>query len=159
MGDLKTGDCESCLRTYRYSLYHCGFGEMSYAYCDTCGELCILSYWSNKLPLWPTGCSHHQEICSEFESMLKPCVCGGRFTKGASPRCPHCIQPLSAVHAANHIEQNSPGFARGWIWQRNWSGLHCIAIENPQHVGVMRTVNDPYLENNGATHDRDDSAR
>ena len=40
---LKKGDCEHCQRSYRYSLWHSGFGDNSYAYCDQCGirSLCI----------------------------------------------------------------------------------------------------------------------
>jgi hypothetical protein len=158
MSDLKTGDCEHCERTYRYSLYHCGFGDISYAYCDTLGELCTLDYWSKGLPTWPPGCGRHQEICADLESALKQCPCGGHFKKGASPRCPHCRNPLSATHAARHIERNSPGTAKGWRWQGNWFGTYCLAIEDPLHAGTMRVVKDPYKEPDEAVHERNISA-
>ena len=41
---VKKGDCEHCGRLYRYSLWHSGFGDNSYAYCDDCGMLALLNY-------------------------------------------------------------------------------------------------------------------
>jgi hypothetical protein len=65
-----------------------------------------------------------------MESYIQPCECGGRFKRGAAPRCPHCCQPLSAESATSYIESNAPGTKKGWHWQRNWSGIYCIVIEN-----------------------------
>ncbi len=48
---VKKGDCEHCGRLYRYSLWHSGFGDNSYAYCDDCGMLALLNY-SNPSRSW-----------------------------------------------------------------------------------------------------------
>jgi hypothetical protein len=63
-----------------------------------------------------------------MEPCLLPCECGGKFSKGNSPRCPKCQQLLSADKATGYIEAQSPGAAKGWRWQRNWQGLYCAVI-------------------------------
>ena len=65
-----------------------------------------------------------------MEQYLQPCECGGRFKRGSAPRCPHCNEPLSPELATSYIESNAPGTKKGWRWQRNWSGLYCIVIED-----------------------------
>jgi hypothetical protein len=72
----------------------------------------------------------HQIIAPEIEPYLVSCQCGGSFRAGASPRCPHCRQPLSAVRAADYIEPQAEGTKKGWRWQRTWTGLYCIIIED-----------------------------
>lgn len=94
-----------------------------------CGRTAILSMWDKRMPKPPPDCPVQQEICSVMESYLQPCECGGSFLKGAAPRCSHCDEPLSAHAAAYYIESNVPGTAKGWGWQRNWSGCYCIVIE------------------------------
>jgi hypothetical protein len=64
-----------------------------------------------------------------MEAHLLPCECGGRFAKGNTPRCPNCKQALSADHAAEYIEPQSPGTKKGWRWQRNWHDIYCAVIE------------------------------
>jgi hypothetical protein len=132
------GRCEECARTFHYTLVHNGFAETAYAYCDTCGTLALLSGWYEKIPagapLRPRG-----PIGRETEPWLQPCSCGGRFRREASPRCPHCMSPLSADAAARYIERNAPGARRGWRWQRSWLGDYCIVIE-------QRIVNNNWRE-------------
>jgi len=36
MADVASGHCEHCTQSF-YQLYHCGFGDCSYAHCDKCG--------------------------------------------------------------------------------------------------------------------------
>lgn len=91
----------------------------------------------------PDNVGWHHEINSEIEPFLTPCFCGGHFRKGATPRCPDCGMTLSAESATNYIEKNAPGTAKGWRWQRNWSGIYCIAIEGPEQQGKLRLVKDP----------------
>jgi hypothetical protein len=129
MPELSSGRCEHCNKTFRYQLYHCGFGDCSYAYCDKCGMTAILSYWSEQMPKAPPGSPSQQEICAEFEQCLEPCACGGVFRKGSSPRCPSCKKPLSAKVATDYIETNAPGTRKGWRWQGNWHETYCIVIE------------------------------
>ena len=141
MRKLDTGRCETCGKTFGYYLIHCGFGDCSYAYCDKCGCTAVLSYWSwdrsPNTPRLPDGCPPQQEICADWEPYLQSCECGGQFKKGASPRCPHCIERLSPELATTYIEKNAPGTKVGWTWQRNWHETYCIVIEN-------RSVTDNY---------------
>lgn len=122
------GVCEHCRQEFGYCLLHAGFAEISYAYCDACGQTAILSHWDKRMPHL-SGCKGQQEMCSEMEPYLKHCDCGGSFRRGASPRCPHCYEQLSADLAAAFLEANAPGTKKGWRWQRNWSSLYCIVIE------------------------------
>lgn len=143
MMNLKKGDCEHCGRFYRYSLWNSGFGNNSYAYCDQCGMLAVLNYSNPIVAELPEAAIENEEIDRSWESFLKPCPCGGRFRKGAFPRCPTCNERLSATHAAEHIEAQAIGAGRNWRWQNNWSGLHCMAIENPQNPGSLLMVENP----------------
>ena len=68
-------------------------------------------------------------IPQQIEPLLKDCECGGKFRKGASPRCPHCNSELSAVKATKYIEANAPATRDGWSWQQSWEGLYCIIVE------------------------------
>jgi hypothetical protein len=140
---LKKGDCEHCGRVYRYSLWHCGFGDTSYAYCDDCGMLATINYSSEGVADFPDPSAKYQEIDSQWEPLLSHCECGGRFRKGSAPRCPHCNEPLSASHAAAHMEKQAVGAPKGWHWQGNWHGVYCLAIEDPRDPGTLRQMIDP----------------
>lgn len=123
-----TGICEHCGAEFKIEIFHNGFGDSSYAYCDLCGMTAILSGWNKH---WPPGVKCTQaEMAAEMQPFLKPCACGGRFSKGNSPRCPACKKHLSAERATEYIESQSPGTKKGWRWQRNWSGLYCAVINN-----------------------------
>ncbi|SRR6266480_3044263 len=137
MRELATGTCEHCGQTFGSWLVHCGFSDCSYAHCDKCGMTAILSYWDKRMPKLPPGCPSQQEICVELEKYMLPCECGGVFKKGASPRCPHCGQILSAHIATSYVEANAPGTKKGWRWQGNWHDTYCMVIEN-------RVVNDNF---------------
>ncbi|MBS1805420.1 MAG: hypothetical protein JST28_18820 [Acidobacteria bacterium] len=142
---LKKGDCEHCGCFYRYSLWHSGFGDNSYAYCDDCGMLALLNYSNEYVASLPSPVDKFGEIESSWEQLLEPCPCGGRFRKGASPRCPSCREKLSAAHAAGHIESQALG-ARGWTWQNSWSGIYCVAMNDPVNPGSVLQVIDPILK-------------
>ena len=123
------GDCEHCKKQFGYYLIHNGFNDSAYAYCDTCGMTELLDGWKGP----KTGEFQmllHQNITQEVEPFLAPCQCGGFFRAGASPRCPHCRQPLSADRAADYIERQAKGTKKGWRWQRGWTSLYCIIIED-----------------------------
>ena len=100
----------------------------------------MLDAWYPKIPKH-TGLKFHQAITESVEPLLKPCECGGRFRRGASPRCPHCNSELSAIEATKYIEANAPGTKGGWRWQQDWVGLYCIIIED-------RMVKDNWKEPN-----------
>jgi hypothetical protein len=121
------GACEHCNETFGYHLIHNGFNNSAYAYCEACGITALLDGW--KVPKG-IHLELHQAIAAEVESCLTPCLCGGSFRADASPRCPHCQQPLSATGAADYIELQAEGSKKGWRWQRTWTGLYCIIIED-----------------------------
>jgi hypothetical protein len=127
--EFSLGTCEHCQQQFQYWLGHSGFGECVFAYCDACGKTAILSLWDKRMPSLPK-CPGQQEICSAMEAFIEPCDCGGRFKRGSAPRCPHCNRPLSAELATSYIEFNAPGTKKGWRWQRSWSGLYCIVVED-----------------------------
>ena len=142
---LKKGDCEHCGRFYRYSLWHSGFGDNSYAYCDDCGMLSLLNYSNEVAAGLPEPAERFGEIDQSWEPFLRSCPCGGSFRKGASPRCPSCHEKLSPNHAAEHIEAQAMG-ARGWSWQNNWRGLYCMAMNDPQNPGSVLQIVDPFIQ-------------
>ncbi len=129
MADDNVGKCSICPREFHYTLFHNGFNESAYAYCDKCGKTAVLSGWFDGVPA-AASLKLHQKISPEIEIYLKPCECGGQFKHDASPRCPECLSELSAVEAADYIERNAPGTEKGWRWQQNWDGIYCIAIED-----------------------------
>ncbi len=144
MFTLQKGDCEHCGRTFHLALLNASFGDYSYAYCDTCGTLATIGYTSGTLLKMPKPSASHQVIDREWEPFLRPCSCGGRFRCDAAPRCVFCTQPLSAEYAASHIERNTIGATRGWRWQRNWTDVFCLALEDPKSPGTLRQVSDPF---------------
>ena len=121
------GKCMCCGKQFGYYLIHSGFNESAYAYCDQCGETCLLDLW--RLP--STVERMDQGIIPEsLEPLLAPCKCGGAFRKEATPRCPNCNSNLSAERAGEFLEANATGTEKGWRWQRNWDGVYCIVISN-----------------------------
>ena len=143
MNDFTFLNCDHCEKSFRYVLRHCGFGDSAYAYCDSCGMLALLDLWRIPEPLKKVCPIGHGEIDQQVEQFLTHCVCGGQFRKGASPRCPHCRELLSALAMTAPIERNAPGTAKGWRWQKSWDGLYCIAVEDHDHA--LRFVKDPWL--------------
>jgi hypothetical protein len=129
------GQCEHCAASFAYELWHAGFSDMAYAYCEKCGRTATFDLLRAP-PGSKTGC--HQAIPEEAEAELEPCECGGYFRRNASPRCPQCHQPLDAEKAAKWIEANAPGTAGGWRWQRSWVGLYVICIEQRLAKDVWR---------------------
>jgi hypothetical protein len=121
------GNCENCNKQFGYYLIHNGFNHSSYAYCDTCGLTALLDGW--KAPK-SAHMIPHQIITPEVECRVAPCQCGGLFSAGASPRYPRCKEPLSAARAADWIESQAEGAKSGWRWQRTWTGLYGIIVED-----------------------------
>lgn len=123
-GDM--GSCESCRAVFIYRLIHSGFNDSPFAYCDRCGMLALLALGSMPRDL---KTNEYGPVTTEMERRISPCPCGGKFRASASPRCPNCSKELSAVRAAEWIEKNAPGAAKGWRWQRSWQGPYALMIE------------------------------
>jgi hypothetical protein len=130
------GVCEHCAKKFSYSLFHNGFGDSAYGYCDRCSYTVILSGWT-KTPA-DAKLKIQAPITKEIESFLKACPCGGAFRAPGGPRCPHCSQELSAILATTYIEANAPGTKKGWRWDQRWDGIYGIVIED-------RAVNDWWI--------------
>lgn len=135
------GTCETCGKAFEYALLHNGFNDSAYAYCDQCGKLTILDGW--KVPKG-IDLKIHQMITADIEPYLSRCSCGGRFMVGATPRCPHCKKALSAETATKWIEANAPGTAKGWRWQRSWSGLYAISIDGSYVKDNWKMTTQPF---------------
>jgi hypothetical protein len=140
MTQTSSGHCEHCSEAFAYQLYHSGFGDFSYAYCDRCGMTAILSYWSKPMPKMAPGCLPYQGICAELEEYLEPCPCGGAFKKGSHPRCPSGNRPLSAQVATSYIEKNAPGTKKGWRWQGNWRETYCMVVGDKEIQANFRSA-------------------
>ncbi len=126
--DNPSGSCDHCGGTFRYRLIHDGFSDSAYAYCDHCAFTALLSGWNHAAQR--VNLRVHQRITPDIEALLKPCPCGALFRASAGPKCPHCARPLSAEKAATYIERDAPGNAKGWRWQRSWSGIYSIILND-----------------------------
>jgi len=134
------GSCEHCAALFDYYLVHNGFNESSYAYCERCGRVALVDWWSMPDEVGEAFRRH----AADGMRILQPCPCGGRFTADAGPRCPRCVAPLSPLVAAEWLERNAAGTSRGWGWQRDWTGIYCIVIEDrvvrDNWIGAKRAV-------------------
>jgi len=128
------GACDRCSQSFQYRLIHNGFNDSSYAYCDSCCYTALLDHWSapKDVPRLDYGI-----IAADIEQHLLACPTRGCFRASASPRCPHCNEPLDPVLAGDYIERQAPGTAKGWRWQRSWDGIYCIIIDE-------RLASDPW---------------
>jgi hypothetical protein len=118
--------CEACRHPFRYRLIHSGFNNSSYAYCSMCGMTAILSAYGPVPAAIPIR--WYEAISTTVETHLRPCACGGRFTRDSAPRCPNCHVQLSPDGVTTTIEANAPGTGNG-RWQRSWTGLYCLIVE------------------------------
>lgn len=137
------GQCERCGVRFAYQIIHNGFNDTAYAYCDRCGMTAFVGGWHDSRRPKEAPLRIHEPILPETEPYLESCVCGGRFRHEASPRCPRCHEPLSAEAATEWIERNAPGTRKGWRWQRNWSGVYCLIVEQRFVENNWRRVGTP----------------
>jgi hypothetical protein len=134
LAENDAGICDRCSRPFRYRLIHNGFNDSSYAYCDSCCYTALLDHWTAPKEIARLD---YGIIPADVEQDLLPCPIHGHFRATSLPRCLHCDEPLDPVRAADYIEPNAPGTAKGWRWQRSWNGLYCIIIEG-------RLASDPW---------------
>lgn len=144
-------------------MIHNGFNQSSYAYCSKCGMTALLDTGHQGRPV--DGLPPDRAITSGGEKFLAPCECGGAFLPGASPRCPHCDQKLSAEAMAEWLEPGSeeretlvadalqraeklPKVLRDQVrgsmdkafrWQRDWEGLYALIVDE-------RVVHNPWRD-------------
>ena len=124
MRDEFTGTCEHCAKSFGYLLFHCGFGDCSYAYCNKCGMTAILSLWDKRFPklALPAGWVQ-QEIPAELEQFFETLRVWRSFQAG-------CIPSLSTM-LAGVISGNRDHLHRDEC-ARNEEGLEVAAkLERP----------------------------
>jgi hypothetical protein len=99
--------CDSCRKLYMVEVYHAGFSQIGFLYCDkdstvvTWGPITDITYYmlvGKKLP-W----SLDRKEQAVVEDALKPCPCGGRFRFDNNLRCPSCGEPLSGGMSKQNI--------------------------------------------------------
>jgi len=107
--------------------------------------LALIHYTHPEVARFPPLKTQYAVIEESWEPLLKPCPCGGHFRNGQSPRCPFCNEELSPTHAAGHIEAQAHGQVggRNWHWQNDWSGVYCMAIDDPGNPGTLLQVVNP----------------
>ena len=49
----------------------------------------------------------------------------GKSTRAELTSCAYGM----CLKATEWIEANAPGTKKGWRWQKNWTGLYCILVE------------------------------
>jgi len=113
MRETLGGTCEHCGKGFRYYLVSNGMNGSFHAFCERCGRTVMSESYVDPKTI-----------------TFDPCICGAAISFGASPRCPHCEQPLSAEGATLFLERNAPGYAGGWRWQRSWRGEYAFVIED-----------------------------
>ncbi|MHA1211129.1 MAG: hypothetical protein ACTSSH_01595, partial [Candidatus Heimdallarchaeota archaeon] len=119
------GTCEHCGLDFDYYLVHSGFNNSGYSYCNTCGKTAILDLTYSKRGIAGFSQRRIQKIA---EQLIDDCECGGKFQFEAKPRCPHCLEELSAVEATKYLDKKTADSKVKWRWQQNWSGIYCILI-------------------------------
>jgi hypothetical protein len=147
MSAVWEGDCEHCAAKFSGCLIRNGFNDTAYAYCNECGMTGFMSAYREDIPPAAEFRSYGL-VSAATETRLASCPCGGRFLRGASPRCPRCKQKLSPEHATRWLERQAPGTAGGWRWQRDWTNLYALVVEDRsiELEWVMRADADPRNE-------------
>jgi hypothetical protein len=131
----KIGICEHCHKEFKYELIHDGFSEMNYLYCDSCGmtaffpglDICKTFGYSSQAEL-----PGHGVLEKKYADLLTPCPCGGTFSGDASPRCPHCLKPLSAKKATKYIQSKKNKYIWKLSWGESWKGRFFLVIEGKE---------------------------
>jgi hypothetical protein len=104
--------CESCGKSFLYRMYHVGFSDVDYYYCDSCTNYLAVSLWDEKYKQLqdkltvkriepfsqPYNFSDYEiqlnlENYKLIEDQFISCTCGGRFRFLANCLCPFCKVP------------------------------------------------------------------
>ncbi len=97
---LKCPNCKKLILLKQEYLYHAGFSNRGFLYCELCPTILEFSSYDrnykkfirDKGP-WPLAVDEKQLI----EKHLKYCPCGGRFRFDAPPKCPHCLGSIASL--------------------------------------------------------------
>lgn len=97
---ITCASCKAVIEIKQNQLYHAGFSNLGFLYCDTCSNIFEFSAFNkhyvnivgDKHP-WTLNLKEKRRI----ESNLRPCTCGGRFRFDLKPRCPYCRERLDSI--------------------------------------------------------------
>jgi uncharacterized C2H2 Zn-finger protein len=96
--------CENVIRLKQKQIYHAGFSNLGFLYCDTCTNILEFSTY-NKHYVAIVGEKHpwtlSQKDKRKVETHLKQCSCGGRFRFDLQPKCPYCGGSLESITKDN----------------------------------------------------------
>ncbi len=105
-------DCYHCHTSFTYHFAHSGFGDEDFFYCDQCGAVAIVDWYSKQYRPFYEKYIHKNsyeaqkpeslakfskdkhDMLIEISQHLATCPCGGKFTIDAAPRCPYCKKRL-----------------------------------------------------------------
>lgn len=133
--------CEPCTARSRARIFHSGFSNVEYLYCNSCCCTAILDFFSERSAIlrdlatrgwWSWRAS--TTSCSQIEGTLDDCGCGGRFTFEAEPRCPVCQHVLDLASVKRQLDAES--WWRSDAWRPREDGYFLVLEEN--------SVTDPY---------------
>lgn len=83
--------CPNCNLTIDFIRYSGMSNSYPHFYCDTCSNVFLLETYQMKLPeLSEKDTFDYAALLNEIVNVLPTCECGGKFTPGADPKCPHC---------------------------------------------------------------------
>lgn len=91
--------CGKVIKLRQKRLYHAGFSNLGFLYCDTCPSILEFSAY-NQNYIRIVGDKHpwmlNPDEKKKLEDHLAPCKGGGRFRFEAYPRCPFCNGNLAS---------------------------------------------------------------
>jgi hypothetical protein len=93
-------NCGRVINLRQKSLYHAGFSNMGFLYCDTCPSILEFSTFNPNYTRI-VGDKHPWMLNEEekrlLEEHLAPCPRGGHFRFDAYPHCPYCNNSLASL--------------------------------------------------------------
>ena len=140
--------CDSCGKSFLFRMYHVGFSEVDYYYCNRCTNYLAVSLMDRKynqlleklLVKRVATFSPRYEFSDEeirlnlenyemIEQQFIPCSCGGRFEYLANCLCPYCNTPYidffnDLFRKADHyyvVEMVEPK-AESFYGESTWKG-------------------------------------
>lgn len=97
--DIICPSCSNTIRLEQMHIYHAGFSNLGFLYCDTCPNILEFSTY-NRNYVAIVGGKHPWTLVhkdkKKVEDHLRQCSCGGKFKFDLKPRCPYCKSNLES---------------------------------------------------------------
>src|SRR5436190_23836440 len=87
--------CNGDIRNLLQGWYHAGLSNVMSLQCEACYGNAVVDGWA-RAPGWDDR-KTVLENQPKLEEALVPCMCGGRFTVAATPKCPLCNQSIESL--------------------------------------------------------------